>query len=405
VHAEHARPARGPASRGGGDGGGGDDEDDASDGGGGSDDDADAADADPSAPPPLPAQFAVGQLVRCVVVSLGGAKRIDLSLRLSRVVGAVPLAQLRAGRALPATVRSAEDHGYVLSFGSNADVSGFLLRKHVPPGAALAPGAHIETVVSSVDARRGVVAVTAAPAAVAAAALSEVDDVALAGLLPGALVPARVRAVLADGLQLSFLTYFTGTVDWFQLDNLFPLPSALGGAYAPGAKFKARILFVDAATKRVGLSLRRELVELAPPAPLAPIGTQAPATLVRRVDAAVGLLCQLPAAEGEAPSAGYVHVRCPAAMRYACERLLVRLCECFAARALTLAAVSDLQRGGRARGEAGEEVQARPGRGRARHRVRLLPALTCHTASGILAPLAHALRSAAGTAPWTACAR
>lgn len=31
-------------------------------------------------------------------------------------------------------------------------------------------------------------------------------------LIPGAMVNARVRAVLKDGLLLSFLTYFMGTV-------------------------------------------------------------------------------------------------------------------------------------------------------------------------------------------------
>ena len=36
-------------------------------------------------------------------------------------------------------------------------------------------------------------------------------------LLPGSLVNARVRHILGDGLQLSFLTYFSGTVDIFHL--------------------------------------------------------------------------------------------------------------------------------------------------------------------------------------------
>ena len=38
-----------------------------------------------------------------------------------------------------------------------------------------------------------------------------------ASLLPGSLVNARVRHILGDGLQLSFLTYFSGTVDIFHL--------------------------------------------------------------------------------------------------------------------------------------------------------------------------------------------
>ncbi len=209
MHAEQLRASRRAAPAAGGDA------DDASS----SDDDAaDDADADPSAPPPLAVQFAPGQLVRCCVVALGAgsgdgaSKRVELSLRLSRLVGAAafpPLSSLRPGRALPATVRSVEDHGYVLTFGPPG-LSGFLPRKLAPASTIpLAPGSHLETVVTAVDAARRVIAVTAATSAVAGAALSDADDVALAQLLPGALVPARVRAVLADGLQMTFLTYFT----------------------------------------------------------------------------------------------------------------------------------------------------------------------------------------------------
>lgn len=36
-------------------------------------------------------------------------------------------------------------------------------------------------------------------------------------LLPGSLVNARVRNILSDGLLVSFLTYFNGTIDSFHL--------------------------------------------------------------------------------------------------------------------------------------------------------------------------------------------
>lgn len=36
-------------------------------------------------------------------------------------------------------------------------------------------------------------------------------------LLPGMLVNAKVRNILSDGLLVSFLTYFTGTIDPFHL--------------------------------------------------------------------------------------------------------------------------------------------------------------------------------------------
>lgn len=40
-------------------------------------------------------------------------------------------------------------------------------------------------------------------------------------LLPGSLVNARVRNVLSDGLLLSFLTYFNGTIDSFHLAQVW----------------------------------------------------------------------------------------------------------------------------------------------------------------------------------------
>lgn len=45
-------------------------------------------------------------------------------------------------------------------------------------------------------------------------------------LLPGALVNARVKAVLSDGLLVSFLTYFTGTIDPFHLGQARVLTSS-----------------------------------------------------------------------------------------------------------------------------------------------------------------------------------
>ncbi|KAK6945417.1 hypothetical protein RJ641_026519 [Dillenia turbinata] len=41
-------------------------------------------------------------------------------------------------------------------------------------------------------------------------------------LVPGTLVNARVQSTLENGVMLSFLTYFTGTVDLFHLQSLFP---------------------------------------------------------------------------------------------------------------------------------------------------------------------------------------
>ena len=41
--------------------------------------------------------------------------------------------------------------------------------------------------------------------------------------MPGALVNAQVQSVLAGGLVLSFLTFFTGTVDQYHLAQVSSL--------------------------------------------------------------------------------------------------------------------------------------------------------------------------------------
>lgn len=92
--------------------------------------------------PPLASLFHIGQLVRCTVSSLrtgapgeappagkqpggkqggkgGGAprKRVDCSLRVSKMSAGLGPECLKEGMQLPACVRSVEDHGYLLALG------------------------------------------------------------------------------------------------------------------------------------------------------------------------------------------------------------------------------------------------------------------------------------------------
>ena len=45
--------------------------------------------------------------------------------------------------------------------------------------------------------------------------MGEYEGLTLAALQPGQLLNCKVKAVMQDGLLLSFLTYFTGTVNAF----------------------------------------------------------------------------------------------------------------------------------------------------------------------------------------------
>lgn len=56
--------------------------------------------------------------------------------------------------------------------------------------------------------------------AVAGSLLRDYPGLTIQGLAPGTLVSAKVRAALQDGLLLSFLTYFTATVDHFHLKEV-----------------------------------------------------------------------------------------------------------------------------------------------------------------------------------------
>ncbi len=294
-----ASPAAGKRKARGGDGGGG------------------AAAADADAAPALGDLFAVGQMVRCTVVALrGGAaaapapgakaprRRVDLSLRVARANAGLRPDALRAGFALPASVASAEDHGYLLDFGIAGAPRAFLPRGDAPPGAPLRRGALVEVLLrdgAAGGAGGAPPRATAAPAAVAAALAAEWPGLDLGALQPGALVAARVRARLSDGLLLSFLTFFTGTVD----------PFHVGGGGAPpaeGARVRARVLYVDPATKRVGLSLAPHLVAGGPAPALPPPGALFEGAAVLRVDPGLGLLLDLEPGAAPPGPRGYAHV-------------------------------------------------------------------------------------------------
>jgi rRNA biogenesis protein RRP5 len=308
-------------------------EDGGSDSEGQGDGDADAAPSHDRSPlPALTAMFVAGQRVRCLVIRLSEGsgeqgRRVDLSLRLSKLHAASGLTPkgLRPGRCLAACVTSVEDHGYMLSFGL-PPLAGFLPLRAAPgrASAPLAPGSLLETVVTAMDLRRRLVSVTCeAEALRGCAPLAEEDQPALQALQPGDLVSCRVRAVLADGLSLSFLGLFSGTVDWFHLGRgthagakplavAFPQHGRLGAAFAVQDRCKARILTVDPATKKLSLTLRPEHVAGLPAPELPRMGTRLPGCTIRRIDPSVGLLLQLPLdGDDDTPPAyaGYAHVR------------------------------------------------------------------------------------------------
>lgn len=152
--------------------------------------------------------------------------------------------------------------------------SGFLPKKEVAaiygPDAQLLPGQLIEAVVKAAPSNRQV-QVSIEPEAVANSQLQEWDGLNLSALLPGSLVTARVRAVLKDGLTVSFMTYFHGTIDLYHLAEPIPAEN-WKSQYHIGQKLRARILYVDPINKKAGLSLCNHLVSLQLPTAVPRLG-------------------------------------------------------------------------------------------------------------------------------------
>ncbi|KAH7441212.1 hypothetical protein KP509_03G029000 [Ceratopteris richardii] len=212
---------------------------------------------------------------------------------------------MHEGQVVSAFVTSIEDHGYLVSFGIHG-VTGFFRhsdRRGAP--TMLRKGQLVQGVINSLDKKRNTVMLNTNPDLVASALVTEVEGLTMELLVPGALVNARVQSVLKNGLLLSFLTYFTGTVNMFHLDD--PLPgSDWQQKYSENQRLKARVLFVDSRNKTIGLSLNPHLVQNNPPSIGVNIGELCEKAIVRRVDPTLGLLLGLEMEGGL--FAGYAHI-------------------------------------------------------------------------------------------------
>ncbi|MCO5547404.1 hypothetical protein L7F22_000852 [Adiantum nelumboides] len=263
----------------------------------------------------LKENFSEGQLVSCVVIQLDTvnlkeskkrSKRIGLSLRLSHLHNGLTIDAMHEGLVLSAFVTSIEDHGYLVSFGVPG-ITGFLRRLCGEAGAVpmLKKGQLVQSVIHSVDRKRCMVMLLTDPDSVASAVAKEMEGLSMELLLPGTLVNARVGAVLKNGLLLSFLTYFTGMVNIFHLEDPLP-PSDWRDTYSKNQRLKARILYVDNTNKSIGLSLNSQLVQNRPPTIGVNIGDVYERAIVRRVDITIGLLLELPFRD--ATFASYAHI-------------------------------------------------------------------------------------------------
>lgn len=242
----------------------------------------------------------VGQLVSCIVMQVDDDKKeianrkIWLSLHLSVLHKGLTLDIIQEGMVLSAYVKSIEDHGFILHFGC-PHFAGFMSkqRKSEKGSSEARVGQILQGVVRNVDRARKVVHMDSDPCVVSKCVTKDLKGVSLDLLIPGMMVNARVQSTLENGIMLSFLTYFTGTVDVFNLDKTFPSPKWKND-YSKNMRINARILFIDPSTRAVGLTLNPDLVSNKAPPSLVKIGDIFDQSKVIRVDKGSGLLLETP---------------------------------------------------------------------------------------------------------------
>ncbi|NXX86292.1 RRP5 protein, partial [Urocolius indicus] len=205
--------------------------------------------------------YSPGTLVRCVVTSVeksaDGRRSIKLSIDPKKVNKGLNASALTPGMLLSGIVSSMEDHGYLIDIGVSG-THAFLPRqkaqnyiKAIKRGSDLKIGQNLNCVIVEVKSEGRVVHLSVDRSEVAASLATEKQKWTLSNLLPGLVVKARVQKVAPLGIKVSFLSSFTGIVDFMHMD---PEKSM---NYSPDQVVKACILSVQPSSKVVRLTLRQ----------------------------------------------------------------------------------------------------------------------------------------------------
>ncbi|XP_074855331.1 protein RRP5 homolog isoform X2 [Carettochelys insculpta] len=162
---------------------------------------------------------------------------------------------------LSGLVSSVEDHGYLVDIGVSG-AKAFLPRqksqsyiKSANKGAELKIGQYLNCLIEEVKNNGRIVRLSIHLSEVAAAIATEEQNWTLSNLLPGLVVKAQVQKVTPYGVTLSFLSSFSGVVDFMHLDP------KKAGSYSQGQMVKACILSVHSTSKAVRLTLRQVFLQ------------------------------------------------------------------------------------------------------------------------------------------------
>ncbi|NXN36661.1 RRP5 protein, partial [Rhinoptilus africanus] len=208
--------------------------------------------------------YSPGTLVRCIVTSVeksaDGRRSIKLSINPKKVNKGLNASALASGMLLSGFVSSMEDHGYLIDIGVSGSHA-FLPHqkaqnyiKAVKRGPDLKIGQNLNCVIVEVKNEGRVVRLSIDRSEVAASLATEKQNWTLSNLLPGLVVKARVQKVAPLGIKVSFLSSYTGIVDFMHMD---PEKSM---NYSPNQVMKACILSVHPTSKVVRLTLRQSFL-------------------------------------------------------------------------------------------------------------------------------------------------
>ncbi|XP_026520514.1 protein RRP5 homolog isoform X2 [Notechis scutatus] len=204
--------------------------------------------------------FPPGMLVRCAVVGTEknamGHQKIHLTINPKDINKGLNPTVLKAGMLLSGFVSSIEDHGYLIDIGVPG-TKAFLPRQKAQgylqllnKGTELMIGQYLNCLIEEIKNGGRIIRTSIDQSEVASAIATEKQNWSRANLLPGLVVKAQVQEVTSSGISLSFLSSFTGIVDFMHTNSLKT------GHLSPNQMVKACILSNNPSSKAIRLSLR-----------------------------------------------------------------------------------------------------------------------------------------------------
>lgn len=201
--------------------------------------------------------FCPGMVLRCIVRKLDIANSGSISIQLSvdpkHVNQALTPNSLKTGMTLSGCVESVEDHGYLVDIGIST-TKAFLPRQAAKDKhnnlRELKVGQNLLCRLDEVKSSARVVRLSVSPSVLSQAFAESSHGWTLSNLQPGLLVRAQIKTVTKHGLILSFLSSFSGQVDFLHLEP------EQASSYTKGQEVEACVVYIEPSSRLVGLSLR-----------------------------------------------------------------------------------------------------------------------------------------------------